>query len=123
MSRFPFAGPALPYDVTVKRDFSRWRFARGSIVFPGTVRLLRDHDNAQEIGRVFRAEDRLQGLWAAGEATEEISDGTPLSVGFEVIRERRENGVRVIVEARLVEVSVVKRAAFAAARTERAEAA
>lgn len=123
MSRYPFSGWALPYDVVTKRDFYFWRFEQRSIVFPGAVRLLRDHDNAQEFGRVFTAERRTYGLWTAGESREEIPEGMPLSIGFEVIRERRENGVRVIEEARLIEVSVVKRSAYAAARTERTEAA
>ncbi len=114
------SGLAAPYDVTTKRAMHFWRFAPRSLVMGGTIRLLRDHDNAQELGRVLRAQQRRRAVWVDGWSWEPIPDGAPLSVSFDVIEERRERGVRVIIKARLIEVSVVKKAAFVAARTGRA---
>lgn len=122
MSRHYFCGLALPWDVTTKRAMHHWRFESGSIESPASVRLLRDHDNAQMIGVVEHVEDRQPGLWVAGRAKEWLSDRAPLSVSFDVLAERREGGVRVIERAALIEVSVVKRAAYGAARMEKVEA-
>lgn len=121
MSRHYFSGLALPWDVTTKRAMHRWRFEPGSIVAPEHVRLLRDHDNAQMIGVVERCDDRLRGLWMAGRSKVWLPADAPLSVSFDVLSERREGGVRVIERAALIEVSVVKRAAYGAARIEMME--
>ncbi len=118
--RHPVAGLALPYDVTTKSDMYFWRFAPKSLVMGGALHLLRDHDNAQRLGRVLSTQQRRGAVWVDGWSWEPIPDGAPLSIRFDVIEERRERGVRVILKARLLEVSVVKRAAFAAARTGRA---
>jgi len=120
MSRHPLSGLAAPYDVTTRRDMHFWRFASRSLVMGGAIRLLRDHDNAQILGRILRAQQRRGAVWVDGWSWEPVPDGVPLSVRFDVIEERRERGVRLILKARLLEVSVVKRAAFAAARTGRA---
>jgi phage head maturation protease len=120
--RWRLSGLALPWDVTTKRAMHRWRFEPGSIEVPARLRLLRDHDNAQEIGLVERVEDRLVGLWVRGWSREWVSTREMLSVSFDVLAERREGGVRVIERALVPEVSVVEHAAYSAARIEMVEA-
>lgn len=120
--RWLLSGSALPWDVTTRRAMHRWRFEPDSIVMPGKVWLLRDHDNAQRIGYVEHCESRPGALWVRGLSRVWVATGAPLSVSFEMFDFERENGVVTVKRAALIEVSVVKRAAFAAARIETVEA-
>lgn len=58
------AGPAVPYGVVARTGGRLARFAPGWWRVAGSVRLLRDHDNAQRLGRVVQLDDLPAGLFA-----------------------------------------------------------
>lgn len=58
------AGLAVPYGVVARSGGRRCRFGPGWWRTGGRVRLLRDHDNAQRLGRVVELADVLAGLFA-----------------------------------------------------------
>lgn len=57
-------GLAVPWGQAARSGGRRWRFARGSIKYSAVnrIKLLRDHDNAQAIGKAIRVEDTDAGL-------------------------------------------------------------
>ena len=113
-------GLALPYDVTARHDFRRWRFEQGAIEFEGRVPFLRDHDNGQRKGWISKVRQLKTGLKVFGESRVRVPEGTPLSAGILPLEIEEIDGVTVVRRARLLEVSMVKRAAFfGAAITER----
>jgi HK97 family phage prohead protease len=59
-------GLAVPYGQTGRSAGRRWRFAKGSIKYSSVnrVKLLRDHDNSQAIGKAIRLEETDDGLVA-----------------------------------------------------------
>lgn len=134
-------GLAVPYGVPGRPggDISGpVMFAAGSLTRSLTeradrVRLVVDHDRARPVGRLDSWEETPEGLstvWkiartpagdsVLAEAVDGVRDG--LSVGAEVIRSTPRNGVIEVVEARLVETSLVAFPAFDAARVSRVAA-
>lgn len=127
-------GTAVPYGDVIEVDdgegpfremFVQGAFAR-SIVERGTkVKLLTSHDRRKlAIGKASVLREDDAGLFAefqvaatrdGDEALELVRSGTvdSFSIGFRVVRERRENGVRVVTEASLWEVSLVNFPAYA----------
>ncbi len=121
-------GIVVPYDQeTVVRDFDgeyRERFAPGafrrSIAERGhKIKLLVAHDTRAHypVGKVAELREEPHGLFGAfeiantpdgDEALRNVEAGVvdAFSVGFRPIRDRRENGVVVRVEAALLEVSL-----------------
>ncbi len=93
-------GIVLPYgpDKVAWKGGQRWRFQRGSLVPPAELhrnKALRDHDQAQPLGKLVFAEDRPEGMFARykikdgpdgdralAEADDQIRDG--FSVGTEI---------------------------------------
>jgi hypothetical protein len=113
-------GLALPYDVEAKHEFRRWRFAREAIEFEDRVPFLRDHDNGQRRGWVSKVRQLKAGLKVFGASRVRVPEGTPLSAGILPLDVEEIAGITVVRRARLLEVSMVKRAAFlGAAITER----
>ena len=109
---YRFAGLAAPYDATTRRALRRWSFAPGSIA-PGTgVRLLRDHDESQRIGRVFLAAENVSGLVVRGRTRFPVRAGLGLSVGIVPVTVERRAGVFHVVRAVLDEISIVGTPAY-----------
>jgi len=115
-------GIAVPYgEVTTIGGKFQERFEPGSVEPEGTVWLFRDHKSP--IGEVIETEHRAEGFWIrakvalsdlAVETREMLRNGAlrSLSVGFIPMETREEDGVRVVLKARLREVSVVHRPAY-----------
>src|SRR5687767_4445675 len=62
------SGLILPWGVaaTDSAGRGRWKFQRGAVNWaqdPSRVKLLRDHDPKQPVGRAIAFEDRPEGLW------------------------------------------------------------
>lgn len=107
-------------------------FSPGSIEIPedaGSIRFQLEHDNTKPLGRAvsfsetedgqaidasFRVVATQRGDDALLEASEQLRDG--LSVGVDVIKGKRTDGVYVIESARLHEVSLVTYPAIASAK-------
>jgi len=111
-------GRAVRFNVT---DSYRTEFADTAFSnVPGSVPMLWNHDPANVIGSWSTIEVRRDGLTVRGKLNLAVAkalevrsllqagDVSGLSVGFSTIKdERRSNGVRRIIEARLHEISVV----------------
>ena len=91
------------------------------------LKLFRGHDHSAAVGVAINAQDTEQGVVAAfriadteqgNSALTEVREGVldSMSVGFRAIREKVVDGVRVIVEAALHEVSLVAFPAYDGAR-------
>lgn len=109
-------GLAMPFDLETRHAFRRWKFLPGSLIIDGPVMLLRDHDNAQRLGRILRVRQLKAGLKIFAVARVQVPRGTPLSAGIYPIQLEEEGGVLIIRRARLEEVSVVKRSAYEEAK-------
>lgn len=129
----PYGVPGNPGGVSGPVVFLAGSLARSLDERSHRVRLVVDHDRTRPVGRLESFQDTPAGLittWkiastAAGdavltEAAEGIRDG--LSVGAEVIRSSPRGGALEIVEARLVETSLVALPAFDSARVSRVAA-
>lgn len=121
--RRQLAGLVLPWNQVGRSDFALWKFQRGSVKWGdvGRVKLLRDHDLTQPVGRALSLEDREDGLYgvfsiARGEEGDKIlslaedgvldgfSAGPRISAdGWEV--DRNDRNVRLVHDAKLVEVT------------------
>lgn len=126
-------GTAVPFGEVIEVDdgqgpfremFEQGAFAR-TIVERGTkVKLLTQHDRQKlAIGKASVLREEAAGLYAefdvaatrdGDEALELVRSGTvdSFSIGFRVIREHRQRGVRVVAEASLWEVSLVNFPAY-----------
>ena len=134
------SGVALPYGVPGNPGgasgpvvFAAGSLSRSLSERANRVRLVVDHDRSRPIGRLLSFEDSVEGLstlWkvartpagddALAEAADGVRDG--LSVGVEVIRSLPRDGVLEVVEARLVETSLVAFPAYESARVQRVAA-
>jgi len=122
-------GIAVPWGQTATihlKDGTSFKesFAARSIEPEGTVWLYDQHRHP--VGELVEMEHREEGYWfraklalsdLAMTVREKLRNGAykALSVGFVPVETRDENGVRVVVRARLREVSVVSRPAYAGA--------
>ena len=117
-------GLAVPWGQVAKSGGRRWRFARGAVKYAAVnrVKLLRDHDNSQAIGKAVKLEDTDAGLVATfkvspGRAGDEalalaidgVLDG--LSVGVDFREEHfspdpRFPGATLVSQAALREISL-----------------
>lgn len=120
-----FRGLAAPYDVVAHKSRKRWRFSPGALtVADGRVDLLRDHDQAQRIGRVSfcgalkcrcrPVSARPDGLWMRGWTRWPVTAGMGLSIGFTPIDVDKVAGERVVRSAVIEEVSIVQHPAWPA---------
>lgn len=114
------AGIALAYDVTVLLHGRRLRFAPGSLTWErdARIRMLRDHDRSQRLGRAIDLADTRAVLLAAfvvdhgqrgDQALARIVDGTErgLSVGVDFLDVvRSDHGVWLVRRALLREISL-----------------
>lgn len=124
-------GRCIPYDETsyLTPDPRGERVLRGAFTKSiaekrGRVFLYRNHDRGHAIGHALDFADAADGLLGTfeirastmgDEALAEVRDGylPAMSAGFRTIRERRaKDGVREIVEAALVEVSLLSTPAY-----------
>lgn len=130
------AGLVMPWNVvaTDSRGMGRWRFNQGSLNWSNVsrVKLLRDHDPTQPVGRAVALDDRRDGLYgvyqvARGDKGDEVlslaEDGVldgfsagPLIEpgGWEV--DPTERGVRSVFNGRLVETTITAIPAYDDAR-------
>lgn len=137
-SRRQIAGRVIPWgvDATDSRGMGKWRFNSGSLNWTksqvGRVKLLRDHDPSQPVGKALSLEDRSDGLYgiysvARGEEGDKVlslaedgvldgfSAGARIEVdGWEMSAEDR--SVRDVLNARLVETTVTALPAYDDAR-------
>jgi HK97 family phage prohead protease len=130
------AGLVMPYGVvaTDSRGMGQWRFQRGSLNWKDAsrVKLLRDHDISQPVGRAVSLDDRADGLYgvfqvARGSAGDEVlmlaEDGVldgfsagPLIEPDGWQADPSDRGVRLVYNGRLVETTVTAIPAYDDAR-------
>jgi HK97 family phage prohead protease len=128
-------GTALPYGQIGAKYGLKFRFDRGSLQWtdPGRVKLLRDHDSGQAIGRATKLTDTAAGLQvrfsvargvqgdeALSLAEDGVLDGFSVGVDFDVavdtVPDPRNKGVTLVRRADLREVSLTAMPAFDSAR-------
>ncbi|WP_409074071.1 phage portal protein [Micromonospora chalcea] len=124
-------GLAVPYNKVAPNMFRKWRFAQGSLQWSdiSRVKLLRDHDRSQAIGRAVELVDGPDGLRAkfkvargpAGDlalslAEDGVLDGLSVGVDFDfavdTIPDPDNKGVTLVRRADLREVSLTAMPAF-----------
>lgn len=123
------AGLALPYGVEVTVHGRKLVFDPLSLFWPNgaRIRMLRDHDHSQRLGRAFDLAHTPDGLDpalvvdhgpAGDRALARIADGTErgLSVGVTFVDVVRLRGTYVVRSALLREISLTTRPAVATAR-------
>ena len=128
------AGLAVPYGVTARSGGRKWRFQRGSLKWSDVsrVKLLRDHDHAQALGKAISLDDTPDGLYARfrvargaeGDkvlalAEDGVLDGLSIGVDFDAngFTEDKENpGAYLVTSAALREITLTAMPAFDAAR-------
>lgn len=104
---YRFAGQALPYDVTTRRNLRFWSFAPGAVEIRGPVRLLRDHDQSLRRGRAV-LEDVGDALLLSGWTRSFVRTGLGLSIGITVLAMDGDRVLHAVAE----EVSIVDRPAY-----------
>lgn len=128
-------GVAMPAGATATKYGRRWRFAVGALRWLelGRVKMLRDHDRSQAIGRAIRMEYTADGSLivtfkisrgAAGDealalAEDGVYDGLSVGVNFTEENTRRDPSdptVTLVDSAEVEEVSLVAMPAFSNAR-------
>lgn len=134
-------GVALPYGRTAEQGGLKWRFRRGALKFSDVsrVKLLRDHDYGQPLGRAVELRDGPNGFrarftvapGAEGDRALELADhgvldGLSVGVDFDMARDTvpdpDEEGVILVRRATLREVSLTAMPAFDDARVTRVTA-
>ncbi|MGH9248024.1 MAG: HK97 family phage prohead protease [Acidimicrobiales bacterium] len=133
-SRRQLSGLILPWGTVARNAFAKWRFARGSLRWGDVsrVKLLRDHDPTQPVGVALELVDRPDGLHgtlavARGDAGDQVlslaEDGVldGFSAGPRIEpngweMDRTDRDVRLVTDARLMEVTVTAFPAFDDAR-------
>jgi HK97 family phage prohead protease/HK97 family phage major capsid protein len=128
-------GLAVPYGPVARSGFASWRFQPGSLKWAdmGRVKLLRDHDMTQAVGRAVKLDDTDAGLVvsfkvARGDegdrvlslAADGVLDGLSVGVDFDAPDawqpDPQDEAVRLVANATLREVSVTAMPAFDSAR-------
>ncbi|MBQ1039294.1 phage portal protein [Micromonospora sp. C81] len=125
-------GLAVPYGPVARNQGGRYRFAQGWARFAdiGRVKLLRDHDRTQPLGRAVELDDTPRGLMAkfkisrgkAGDealalAADGVLDGLSVTADWhdmpdQVVRDPNEPSVWLVKAAKLLEVSLTAMPAF-----------
>ncbi|WP_281182154.1 phage portal protein [Micromonospora mirobrigensis] len=124
-------GLAVPYGRVAVNMFRKWRFDAGSLKFAdlGRVKLLRDHDRSQAIGRAvemtetpdgvvmkFRVARGPEGDRALALAADGVLDGLSVGVDFDMatdtVPDPSNKGVTLVRRADLREVSLTAMPAF-----------
>lgn len=120
-------GIAVPWDVVanLSNDVGPVKFLKGSILEDGPMpKLLEFHDDTRVIGRVTERVSSDEGLMfsatlsktrAADDAMALLADGSisAVSIGAVPIKFKRVDGVMVVSEARMIELSLVSFPAYA----------
>jgi HK97 family phage prohead protease len=117
-------GLAVPWNQAARSQGRRWRFARGSVKYSAVnrVKLLRDHDNSQAIGKAISLDDTDEGLVATfkvspgragdealGLALDGVLDGLSIGVDFrdtDFGPDPKNPGANLVHQAALREVSL-----------------
>jgi HK97 family phage prohead protease len=131
-------GLAVPYGRVASKDGAKFRFVKGSLRWtdPGRVKLLRDHDPRQPLGKAISLRDTSAGLQmkfrvargpegdrALELAEDGVLDGMSVGVDFrEFGADPRDRAVNLVTRADLREVSLVAVPAFDDARVTRVAA-
>lgn len=121
-------GLAVPYNQVALNQGRKWRFSPGSLEYAeiGRVKLLRDHDRSQAVGRAIKLDETAEGLLATFKvargvdgdrvlalAEDGVLDG--LSVGVDIadaIPDTQNKGTYLVRRAVLREVSLTAMPAF-----------
>lgn len=136
------AGLVMPWGVVAvdSRGLGRWRFKRGSLNWSAVsrVKLLRDHDMHQPVGKAISLTDREDGLYgvfqvARGSEGDKVlslaedgvldgfSAGTMIDAdGWEM--SQTDNGVRDVLNGRMAETTITALPAYDDARVQRVTA-
>lgn len=133
--RRTITGLAVPWGSVARSGWSNWKFAEGSLSWSDVsrVKMLRDHDHGQPIGRATKLDATDAGLMATfkiargaegDRALELAEDGVldGLSVGIDFVDgdewqpDPSDESVRLVRRATLREVSITAMPAFDAAR-------
>lgn len=127
------AGRIVTWNEVGNTSAGPTRFEPGAIELADDIRLLREHDHANPLGRSVSVKEHDAGIDArfriaattAGndalvEASENLRDG--LSVGVEVLESHHDDDALVVTAARLDEVSLVAHPAIDSARVQRVAA-
>lgn len=129
------SGLAVPWGKVARSGFSQWKFKRGSLHWAdeSRVKMLRNHNHDEAIGRATRLENTANGLdvtfkVARGEegdralqlAEDGVLDGLSVGIDFtdgdEWQPDPEDEGVRLVNKASLREVSITAMPAFDSAR-------
>jgi HK97 family phage prohead protease/HK97 family phage major capsid protein len=130
------AGLVMPYGVvaTDSRGMGQWRFQKGSLNWKdvGRVKLLRDHDLTQPVGRAVSLDDRQDGLYGVFQVARGAKGDEVLSLAEDGIldgfsagpliepdgwqADPRDRGVRLVSNGRLVETTITAVPAYDSAR-------
>ncbi len=128
-------GLVLPYNQVAEKDGLKFRFTPGALQFsdPSRVKLLRDHEYTQAIGRMVQATERPAGMFArfsvargpAGDealslAQDGVLDGLSVGVDFSMAADTttdpKNKGVTLVSRADWRETSITAMPAFDDAR-------
>lgn len=134
------AGLAVPYGPVARSGWAKWKFKRGVLKWSdtGRVKLLRDHDSSQAIGRAVKLEETDEGLVATFKvargsrgdealalAADGVLDGLSVGIDFEDDgweASQDDPGVRLVTSAALREISLCAIPAFDSARVDAVKA-
>jgi HK97 family phage portal protein/HK97 family phage prohead protease len=130
MAKREIFGLAVPYGVTTSKGGRKYQFSQGSLTWSAMsrVKLLRDHDREQAVGKAIELQDTPEGLWARFKvargvegdrvlelAEDGVLDGLSIGLGNGVKFAARA-GVLHAVSAPLAEISILPFPSFDDAR-------
>ncbi|HST86680.1 MAG TPA: phage portal protein [Kineosporiaceae bacterium] len=123
-------GLAVPYGVTTSKGGRKYQFSKGTLKYGAVsrVKLLRDHDRKQAVGKAIELQDTPEGLWARFKvalgkegddilqlADDGVYDGLSIGLGNDAKFATRA-GVLHAVDAPLAEISILPFPSFDDAR-------
>lgn len=131
------SGIAVPYGPVARSGGRKWRFTQGSLRYADVtrVKLLRDHDHSQAVGKAISLDDTAQGLYARfrvgrgaeGDkvlalAEDGILDGLSVGVDFEdegsFEPDPADGSINVVRRAALREITLTAMPAFDGSRVD-----
>lgn len=130
------SGLAVPYGPVARSGGRQWRFQQGALKWAdvGRVKLLRDHDHSQAVGRAISLDDTPDGLYARFKvargvdgdkvlalAEDGVLDGLSVGIDFEqdgFTEDPARSGAYLVTRAALREVTLTAMPSFDGARVD-----